>query len=391
MSLPRNYYKLTLLVFLLLGCYATTEKKKIIRATDDSLAYYPPTPPKVSKQEFRRCYREAKDFYENVLERSRFNGAMLVAKNGEIVYEKYAGFQHMGQKDSITANTPFHLASVSKTFTGMATLKLWEEGKLQLQDEVSKYLTGFPFAGVTIKTLLNHRSGLPNYVYFMEQLGWDRKKTISNQDVLQFMIDHKQQLNEGKPDRHFSYCNTNYALLALIIEKVSGKTYADYLKETFFTPLKMENTFVFSMDKADSVMPSYNWRNRKEAFTFLDAVYGDKNIYSTPRDLLKWDAALSYSSLFKPSTLDSAYSGYSFERPGIKNYGLGWRMYIYPNNKKIIYHNGWWHGNNTVFTRLVQDSATIIILGNRYNRRIYDAKKLYASFGKYDGTDDSDE
>jgi hypothetical protein len=69
----------------------------------------------------------------------------------------------------------------------------------------------------------------------------------------------------------------------------------------------------------------------------------------------------------------------------VKNYGLGWRLYLYPDNKKIVYHNGWWHGNNTVFTRLVDDSATVIILGNKYNRRIYDAKKLYTAFGNYDG------
>jgi hypothetical protein len=101
--------------------------------------------------------------------------------------------------------------------------------------------------------------------------------------------------------------------------------------------------------------------------------------------MLKWDIGLSSGQLFKPETLEAAYTGYSNEKPGVKNYGLGWRMYQYPNQKKIIYHNGWWHGNNTVFTRLIQDSATVIILGNKYNRRIYDAKKLFTAFGNYDG------
>jgi hypothetical protein len=87
--------------------------------------------------------------------------------------------------------------------------------------------------------------------------------------------------------------------------------------------------------------------------------------------------------LFQKETLDAAYTGYSNEKPGVKNYGLGWRLYIYPDNRKIIYHNGWWHGNNAVFTRLVDDSATVIILGNKFNKRIYDAKKLYTAFGAY--------
>ncbi len=387
----KNLIKIILSVLILYGCYATADKKEKIVPCEDSLSFYPSTPPKISKQEFRTYFRETQAFYNKTLAPSNFNGAMLVAKNGEIVFEKYAGTGHIHGKDSINAGTAFHIASITKTFTGMALLKLWEEKKLQLNDEVSFYLTGFNYPGVTIKTLLNHRSGLPNYCYVMEQHGWDKKITATNRDLLEFLIEKKDKLNVGRPDRHFSYCNTNYALLALIVEKVSGKSYAQYLQETFFTPLQMHNTFVFSIDSSANVLPSYNWRNREEAITYLDAVYGDKNIYSTPRDLLKWDMALTYGNLFRPVTLDSAYSGYSFERPGIKNYGLGWRMYLYPNEKKIIYHNGWWHGNNTVFTRLIQDSATIIILGNKYNRRIYDAKKLYPVFGKYDGTAEDDE
>jgi CubicO group peptidase (beta-lactamase class C family) len=225
----------------------------------------------------------------------------------------------------------------------------------------------------------------------MELNGWDKKKTVYNQDILDFIIAKKDKLDIGRPDRGFSYSNTNYALLALIVEKLSGKQFNQYLQETFFTPLQMTNTFVFSMDKKDQVMPSYNWKNQQEAVTFLDAVVGDKNVYSTPRDLLKWDLGLTYGKLFKQATLDSAYIGYSNEKRGIKNYGLGWRMYDYPNGKKIIYHNGWWHGNNTVFTRLVQDSATVIVLGNKYNRRIYDAKKMYGAFGGYSLTADGDE
>jgi CubicO group peptidase (beta-lactamase class C family) len=373
------------------GCYATTDKYILPLKTADTASWTVPTGNSLTSEEFKKVYQAASGFYETSLEPTRFNGAMLVAKKGHIVFEKYNGAESHLTREKIDSASSFHLASVSKTFTGMAVLKLWEEGKLQLGDEVSVHLAGFPFKGVTVRSLLNHRSGLPNYVHFMEQLGWDRKKEVRNQDILQFLIDKKDKIGASKPDHHFSYSNTNYALLALIIEKTTGMSYDAYMKRTFFEPLQMNHTFVFNTGMAKNVVPSYNWKNQQEAFTYLDGVVGDKNIYSTPRDLLKWDLALTYGNLFKPSTLDSAYAGYSYEKKGIKNYGLGWRMYEFPTGKKVIYHNGWWHGNNTVFSRLTQDSATIIVLGNRYNRRIYDAKKIFSAFDGYGTQADGDE
>ncbi|PWU00172.1 MAG: serine hydrolase [Bacteroidetes bacterium] len=387
----KNFLKAILPIVLIAGCYSTIDKKPSEKAKEDSTSYYPPAPVTISKAEYRRYYRAAQEFYENELQSSHFNGQFLVAKKGQLIYEKNAGFERLYGKDTMSSHSPLQLASVSKTFTGMGILKLWEEGKLQISDEVSKYLIGFPYPGVTIKTLLNHRSGLPNYVHVMELLGWDKNRIVSNEDVLQFLIDNKKKLQVGTPNRGFSYCNTNFALLALIIERVSGKPYPVFMKETFFAPLQMNDTYVFTMSDSARAIPSYNWRNRQEAFTFLDAVYGDKNVFSTANDMLKWDNALVYGNLFKPATLDSAYSGYSYEKRGIKNYGLGWRMLEYPTGEKIIYHNGWWHGSNTVFARLLQDSATIIILGNRFDKNIYHAKKLFPVFGKYDAEEDTDE
>ena len=386
------YTHIIIFCALLSGCYYTTiDKSKqpgTLVATDSSNIAVDSG---LSKAEFARYYDAAEQFYENTLQKSHFSGEFLVAKKGEIIYEKYAGYGRISEKDSLSANSALHLASVSKTFTGMATLKLWEEGKLQINDDVSTYLAGFPYTGVTVKTLLNHRSGLPNYVHVMEQLGWDKRKIVTNQDVLQFLIEKKKNLQVGAPDRSFHYCNTNYALLALVIEKVSGIPYPQYIYENFFAPLGMTNSYVFTMSDSAKSLPSYNYRNKQEAFTFLDAVYGDKNIYSTARDLLKWETALTYGNMFKQSTLDSAYKGYSYEKKGIKNYGLGWRMLEYPNDDKIIFHNGWWHGNNTVFARLLKDSATIIILGNKYNRNIYQAKKLFTAFGDYETAEETEE
>jgi CubicO group peptidase (beta-lactamase class C family) len=345
----------------------------------EAAAIMRPPPPDLDR------YRNAVErFYDSALDHPSFNGAFLVAKNGHIIYEKYKGFGDFSKKDSLSEHHAFHIASVSKTFTGMAVMKLYEERRLSLDDTLGKFFPSFPYAGVTVKMLLNHRSGLPNYAYYLEKNKWDKKRKVTNQDVLNTLYTFHPNL-DFTPGRRFAYCNTNYALLALVIEKVSGIPYPEYMNITFFGPLSMQDTYVYTQADSARAMPSYEYNGRKWGIDYLDLVYGDKNIYSTPRDLLKWDQALYSQNLFRQSTLDTAFTPYSFEKPGIKNYGLGWRMFVYPTGRKIIYHNGWWHGNNSVLTRLIQDSATIIVLGNKRNNRIYRVKPLFELFSHYNG------
>jgi CubicO group peptidase (beta-lactamase class C family) len=346
------------------------------------IAVLSPAEQPLSGEAFRHFSAASRHFYDSLFLRG-FNGSILVAKNGQILYERYSGFKNIRQKqDSIGEHTPFHLASVSKTFTAMAVLKLWEEGKLDIHDEVSKYLAGFP-EGVTIKNLLSQRSGLLNYVHFMDQSGWDKKKFLTNADLLQYIVSHKALVQKALPGRHFEYSNTNYAMLALIVEKVSGQTYAEFVTKNFFEPMKMEDSYVFNISDTARAMKSYKRNRRQYPLEYLDVVYGDKNIYSTSHDLLKWDMGLRSGAFFTQKTLDSAYTPYSFEKPGKKNYGLGWRMLLIPNGKKLIYHNGWWHGNRTVFIRLLDEDATIIALCNNDNTRVYASKKLADLFGPY--------
>jgi CubicO group peptidase (beta-lactamase class C family) len=353
--------------------------------SNDSLALVQlPAPGPVDGATADRIRQACQTFFDTMLAPNGFNGGIIVAKNGRILFEKYRGTGFVNGFDTVTAHTPFHVASVSKTFTAMAILRLWEQGKLNIDEEVGKYLPGFNYPGVTIRTLLNHRSGLPNYTHFLEPMGWDKAKFISNEEVLQFLIARKAEMVDSwAPNLKFSYCNTNYALLALIIEKASGKKYGQYLQQQFFKPLQMHHSFVFSLEDTLTATTSFDWRGRLMPFNFLDSVYGDKNVYSTARDLLTWDRALNSGLLFKPETLAQAYAPYSNEKPGVKNYGLGWRMNLYPNGKKITFHNGWWHGNNAVFIRLLQDSATIIVVGNKFCRATYKAIQLANLFGDY--------
>ncbi len=381
---------LSIILFINSSCKSHTDKAIIKK---DSIALLTlPAPAVISEMEKNRIKLISKNWYDSVLKNRGFNGGMIVAKDGNVIFEEYTGTAHIQGTDTLTSNSPMHIASVSKTFTAMAVLKLWQDGKLNIDDEYSRFFPQFNYPGITIRNLLSHRSGLPNYNYFMETLGWDKSIFVKNEDVLNFLVTRKAELKDvTNPGTHFNYCNTNYALLALLIEKASGLSYADYMKNTFFIPLQMKNTFVFTLADTLKAIPSYNWRGGLEPYTFLDQVYGDKNIYSTPADLLRWDRALSTNLFFTKETLEQAYTPYSNERPGIRNYGLGWRMYILPNDKKIIYHNGWWHGSNATFIRLINENATIIVVGNKFTRGVYKAKMLTGIFGDYYNPTEDDE
>lgn len=290
----------------------------------------------------------------------------------------------------------------------MAALQLWEQDKLDLKANVNQYLPEFPYKDITVELLLSHRSGLPDYAYFLESRQyksiryktkrgrWAKKLVLvkndapfrtglyTNKDVLDYMIQKKPAI-AANPDRVFKYCNTNYVLLALIIEKITGKDFPTYMEETIFKPLKMEHSFVFNQKNTDKYLPSYNAQMVAYKLEKYDLIYGDKNIYSTARDLYLWDKALTEGRFLQPTTLEMAYEPKSPTNKYWHNYGLGWRVLAKPNEAKLIYHNGWWHGNNTVFTRLVDETATIIILGNKYNRAIYKGKEIASVFtGKED-------
>lgn len=384
--------KHTLYIFLfsafIWGCNQQGKEEK---TEEDSLQYYPPTPAPLEKAEFREYYRQLTAYFDSTLLRSNFSGQVIVAKNGSIIYEHYAGHPDLRQKDSMTASTSLHIASTSKTFTGIAILRLIQEGKLTLQDSLSRFFPDFPYKGITVKMLLNHRSGLPNYVNFMDKTSWDQKKYCTNADVLSIMMSEPPN-KEASPDRKFSYCNTNYILLALIIEKITGLSYPEFMQEKFFGPLQMKDTYVFTMKDSLKATPTFSPSGTYWDFDFLDGTYGDKNIYTTARDLLKWDQALYTDQLISKALLDSAFTPYSNERPSIHNYGLGFRLLLMPNGKKIVYHFGRWHGANAAFARLPDEKAVIIILGNRFTRSIYNAAHhCYDIFGEYFGKTESED
>lgn len=324
-------------------------------------------------------------FYNKFIGTPGFSGGFIVAKNGNILFENYQGLSNIKNKTEITAATPMHLASVSKVLTATAILKLVQEDNLMLDQKVTDWLPKFPYKNTTIRTLLNHRSGLPHYSRFSGLLKkrWNSKKVLSNQDVLDLLIKYKFRLLTAN-DTRFDYSNTNYVILALIIEKATGMKYSNAMQALIFKPLGMSNTFVFNYaTDRDTVSMSYRGRNIPAAWDQFDALVGDKNIYSTPRDLIKFDLATYSADFIKPELMKEALVGYSPQPKTMKNYGLGMRMKEWPTGQRLNYHNGWWHGSTSSYITLKKDSITIIALSNCYTTRTYQTLKLSSFFGDY--------
>lgn len=327
------------------------------------------------------------NYYKNIWEKGDLWGGFLVAKGDEILFENYRGFAQDGRQQPINENTPLHVASVSKTLTAMATLKLVEAEKISLDDPLTKYFPDFPYPKVTVFTLLSQRSGLPKYEYLIEKIKPEpeelRKKFLTNEDIMNLLIRYKPDLARDT-DTGFMYCNTNYAMLALLIEKVTGKPFPQAMKEMVFSPLKMNNTYVFQeKDTLRAAKSFYQKGPRVYPYDRLDVIYGDKNVYTTPRDLLNFSKAMFAKSFLRADLKEKIFQPYSNEKPGINNYGLGFRMKIFSEDEKLTYHNGWWHGTNSVFGHLLKSQVTIIAIGNKYSRRVYSALALSGLFENF--------
>ncbi|WP_333695561.1 serine hydrolase domain-containing protein [Flavobacterium sp.] len=323
-------------------------------------------------------------YYQKYIGQSDFSGSFIVAKNGTVIYEDYKGYADFNSKKEIDASTPIHLASISKVLTATLVLKLTQAGLVELDQKVQHYIPNFPYSQTTVRTLLNHRSGLPHYSRFGETIkGWNSKKLLTNADVLTYLSKHKFPLL-SKNNSTFNYCNTNYAILALVIESVTELSYPEAMKKMVFEPLEMNDSFVIDFpNQKKEVCQSYKSNYVNYGWDQFDAIYGDKNIYATPRDLVKFDLA-TYSADFLSAALwEEALKGYSYEKKGQKNYGLGIRIREWETGQKVHYHNGWWHGNTTSYTTLKNDTIVIVALANKYTQKTYKAMKLASLFGDY--------
>lgn len=311
---------------------------------------------------------------ERLAKHRRFSGTVLVAEKEKIIYMGKFGKSRYNPDLKLTYDTPFHLASVSKQFTAMAIMKLQEEGKLSYDDSVQKYITEFPYAGVTIRHLLNHTSGLPritDYIpYFLSV--WDTCKIATNDDFTN-MLAAKTPPLRFLPGRRFSYSNSGYIVLAAIVAKVSGKTFEEFIQENIFDPLEMRNSFVFDVKEYSHPDRAIGYSLYRNSYVENDddirnGLVGEKGIYSSVVDLYKWDRALYSEKVVRFETLREAFRRGKLRNGREINYGFGWRM---PGKEdRVVYHFGYWRGFRTCIVRVLDDQFVIIILNNTSSRKI---------------------
>lgn len=311
--------------------------------------------------------------FSNLRRKVGFNGTVLYAEKGRIIYNKAWGFRDLRKRrDSLHVEDKFQLSSVSKMFTAEAVMILKNEGKIDYDVDIREYIPEFPYEGITTRLLLHHRSGLSRYESLADAKWPDRKKPFLNEDMIEYYVIH-QPTPYFKPDKGFNYSNVNYALLASIVERVSGMSFADFMKTRIFEPLGMDNSYIYEM-RPDTLVSAYledvvqgYYMDRRRPMQapneYLNGVKGDKIMMSNTEDMFKFWTAVDYGLLVPDSIQDEAFKpGSPKSKKRKDNYGFGWRIPSkYPG---CYYHYGWWKAYRSFFIRDDVNDKTIIILTN---------------------------
>jgi CubicO group peptidase (beta-lactamase class C family) len=365
-------YYLVVICFAFIS-FACTEELVVKEKTEKIFTI--DTTANLSKEQKEKVYR-LDTLFLNLSKSNAFNGNILIAENGKIIYKKCIGVSNQKENKLLNDSSLFQLASVSKTITATLTLKLVAEKKLNLEDNVTIHLPDFPYSGIKIKHLLSHRSGLGNYIYFTGDFVSDKTAKLTNEEIYKLITSNKPPIY-FEPDRQFNYNNTNYMLLALICERVAKSNFKTLCKEKIFNTCGMKNTFF-----ADEITSN---KNKTQGYTFsmrevegdmFDYVWGDKGIYTTTYDLLLFEEAYFNNKIIDSSLIQLATTPMSSERK-LGNYGYGWRMKEFNTDNKLIYHNGWWHGYRTALQRRLKDKTCIILLSNRLNSSVYQTWRIF--------------
>ena len=290
-----------------------------------------------------------------------FSGSVLVAKDGKPVFRKAYGLADREWNVANTPETRFRLGSITKQFTATAILQLAEQGKLSVDDPISKYYPAAPaaWAPITLKHLLTHTSGIPSYTaipgFFAQQARLDK----TPDEIIALTRDKPLDFPPGSK---YAYDNTGYILLGYVVEKVSGQPYAAYLQDHIFTPLGMKDT---GYDVSDTVLPrrasGYSvagGKAKNAAFLAMSLPYAAGSLYSTVDDLLIWDQALHSGKAIKPASVAAMFTDYGFK------YGFGQSIRVQKDGRRIWGHNGGINGFSTQINHLPDEGLTVIVLAN---------------------------
>lgn len=323
--------------------------------------------------------KQVDEFLHGQEEFFRFNGNVLVAENGKIIYQHSFGLADFDNNRLLNDSSVFELASVSKQFTATAILLLKDKDKLKLTDSLRHYFPELPYANITIWHMLTHTSGLPDY--FGEMINsWDTAKIAFNEDMIGLLANKKIPA-VFEPGKNWEYSNTAYAILASIVEKVSGQSYKEYMAENIFQPLNMTHTRIYNTRRSlKDTIPNYAYgfiyndslkkyilpdNDPDSRFVvYMDGIQGDGIVNSSTADLLKWDRAVKNHTLLKEETQKEMLKEQSLSDTANKifyGFGVGLRK---TELGYIISHSGGWPGYTTYLARNTDKDQTFIVLSN---------------------------
>jgi len=310
-----------------------------------------------------------------------FSGVVLLAKGGRPIYHRAFGYQNFVTKEKVDTASVFELASVSKQFTAMIIMQLKEENKLNFDDGIEKYLGQLHYGNITIRNLLNHTSGLPDYQAIMDE-HWDKSKVAGNEDIIEYLNKyHPPKLFD--PGTKYEYSNTGYVLLASIAELVSGEDFIELSRSKIFRPVGMNATDIRTLPEKTNIK-NFAWghiyvaeeQRYVQADSFPSSNYtiwlgnrkGPGRISSTSLDLLKWDQALYSEAIIKQQTLAEAFMPARLKNDSLSYYGFGWDIRNSPSGKRIVRHNGDNPGYKTQIIRHLDEDKTLIVLCNNAHK-----------------------
>jgi CubicO group peptidase (beta-lactamase class C family) len=308
--------------------------------------------------------RKVDALFEALTEGIQPGAAVMVIRDGEIVHQAGYGYANLEKQTPITADSAFRLASVSKQFTAMAIMVLAEDGALSVDDPVSRYLPELaPYEGVTIRHMITHTSGLPEYYDLIDT----RSGMPTNADALAFLATMAEPV--FVPGEQYEYSNPAYDMLAPLVESVSGQDFATFMRQRVFDPAGMQNSFIF--DHSEPAIPHRvtGYEPDGEGFRLndhdpLNHIVGSGGMYSTLNDFFRWDRALYGENVVSRAAIDAAFTPSRLNNGESTDYGFGWSIDDYIGHRRVR-HGGSWIGFRTHIARYPDDGLSIVILSNR--------------------------
>ncbi len=303
--------------------------------------------------------KKVDEYIDAHVQMNQFSGTILIASNKQIIVNKGYGFANYGFEIKNNPETKFRIASLTKGFTAVAILQLQEKGLLSVDDKLQKYIIDYPRGDeVTLKHLLTHTSGIPNHTEFED---FNNERRVFGYNISETIDTFKKNPLEFTPGVKFNYSKSNYILLGFVIEQVSKMSYAEYIEQNIFKPLKMNNSGFESPEKViKNFAQGYRLKNNeigKAKFRDMSNAHASGALYSTTEDLYLWDRALYSDELLSKRSRENMFTEFK------DNYGFGWGV-VNVFNHKMIAHSGDIEGFTSNVSRFTDDDISIIILSN---------------------------